>query len=430
MRVAPDTHSSPSSSMPSSLPLSGSITRSCAPGSRAPCPTLARSRGVSDGWAHTNAHVSDMPHPTGMIHAGIALDPGMAGVGALAVDAAQRGQVGGRPVGVLGQRRRLVGERVGLGHPLAGHQRQRGAGVERLLGDPAAAGGQRGADRGVEPGGPEQGQRAEHAGAGMPGEHAGLHPALQRGRPVGVEDALGGAGRARGEDHERGVVGRDGRGALVEPVVGHGVAGGEQLVPRRLAQHGHPRQVRSVLGDGGDVLAEPAGQQAGLGEHHRRPAGVHQLGQLGAGREGRHGRGDAAGQRHTEDGGHGLGAVAHEHAHRIAGLDAGGEQRPPDAARLGLEALVGPPHGLAVAQRVVEHDGLVRTEPGRDLAQEPAHRERAHPVGVRHRRALERGHRPVPSWPVIGIHPAVRGDSGVSSAPIWLPCGACDSDSM
>ena len=52
----------------------------------------------------------------------------------------------------------------------------------------------------------------------------------------------------------------------------------------------------------------------------------------------------------------------------VAGLDAGGEQRPPDAARLGPEALVGPPHGLAVAQRVVEHDGLVRTEAGRDLA--------------------------------------------------------------
>ena len=319
MRVAPDTHSSPSSSTPSSLPLSGSTTRSRTPGSRAPWPTLARSRGVSDGWAQTNAHVSDMPHPTGMIQPGIALDAGMPGVGALAVDAAQRGQVGGRPVGVLGQRRRLVGQRVGLGHPLAGHEGQRGAGVEGLLGHPAAAGGQRGADGGVEPGGPEQRQGAEHAGARVPGEDAGLHPALQRGRAVRVEDALGGAGRARREDHERGVVGRDRRGAGVEPVVGHGVAGGQQLVPRRLAQHGHPAQVRPVLGDGGDVVAEPAGQEAGLGEHDRRPAGVDELGQLGPGRERRHGRGHGADQRRAEDGGHGLGSVAHHDAHRVAG---------------------------------------------------------------------------------------------------------------
>ncbi len=70
MRVAPDTHSSPSSSTPSSFPDSGSTTRSCAPGSTAPCPTLARSRGVSAGWALTNAHVSDMPQPTGMIQPG------------------------------------------------------------------------------------------------------------------------------------------------------------------------------------------------------------------------------------------------------------------------------------------------------------------------------------------------------------------------
>ena len=96
----------------------------------------------------------------------------------------ERRQVGGGPVGVLLERAGLVGERVRLGDPLPLHQGQRLAGLEGLLHHPAPAGRQRGAHRGVEPGGPEHRERRPHPRLLVPPEDLRLHPELQRGGPV------------------------------------------------------------------------------------------------------------------------------------------------------------------------------------------------------------------------------------------------------
>src|SRR3546814_8908800 len=71
----------------------------------------------SDGCSSDLAHRHDP--------AGVSVDAGVAGEGRLAEHALERRQVGAGPARLLLEQRGLVGEGVGLGHPLALEQRQR-----------------------------------------------------------------------------------------------------------------------------------------------------------------------------------------------------------------------------------------------------------------------------------------------------------------
>ena len=95
-------------------------------------------------------------------------------------------------------------------------------------------------------------------------------------------------------------------------------------------------------------------------------------------------------ERHAEQRGDGLGPVAHQDPDARARADRRAASRPRAIAlALAPQVGVGPPHGLAAAQRVVEHERLVGAEPLGDLVEEPAHRQR--PDARVPRRAAARG---------------------------------------
>ena len=193
----------------------------------------------------------------------VAGDARVAGEGRLPEHAPQRREVGGRPVRVLLEGGGLVGERVRLRHPLAGDQGERVPGLEHLLHDPAAAGGERGAHRRVEARGPEHRERRPHAGGLVAAEDLGLHPELERRGAVPVEHALRQAGGARAEDHQCGVVGLRAGDAGIELAVGDVVGQGEQRVPRGLAEHRDVPEVGQVGLQRLEVVAEASGPAGG-----------------------------------------------------------------------------------------------------------------------------------------------------------------------
>ena len=82
------------------------------------------------------------------------------------------------------------------------------------------------------------------------------------------------------------------------------------------------------------------------------------------------GHDDGAGHRGAEQRRHGLGPVPHEDADGIAALHSQREERPAGATGLAEQVRVGPAHGGAVAERVVEHQGVVGGVAVGDLGEE------------------------------------------------------------
>ena len=150
---------------------------------------------------------------------------------------------------------------------------QRLAGLERLLHHPAAARGERGAHRGVEAGRPEQRERRSTCGWPRGGRRSGPAPRTGgSGARWPWSMPFGRAGGARAEDDSAVVVGavpamrprRPRRRSRRRP----GPAGRSH---EGVAEHGDVPQGRQVGPQRLEVVAEAAGQQAGLGEDDRRP---------------------------------------------------------------------------------------------------------------------------------------------------------------
>ena len=194
----------------------------------------------------------------------------------------------------------------------------------------------------------------------------------------------------------------------------------------RNSSHDSRRPRRSRLRNGnrlrssaGDLGGEVAPEQAGLGEQHRDVGVTQEELELGQRGERRQRHRDRAGHRRAEERGHRLGPVAHQHADAGALAQPGGDQRLGHAPRLAAEVGVGPAHGLAAAQRVVEHERLVAREPGADLLDEPADRQRADALRVGERRSHQTcsSGRTLPNQPA----PSPHAMSYVRSMPTPVP---------
>ena len=265
--------------------------------------------------------------------------------------------------------------------------------VERLLHDPAAAGGEDRAHGGGEAGGPED--RAGRSRGGCPrcgrtgrpaSGTAGSGARWPWTMPFGslvVPDVKITTPRSSGVDGRA----RSSRAlsATASPAARKASHDG---VPSVATRRRDGRSGCSAV----ELVAEAPGEQAVLGEDGDGVGPAQHAGEVVGGGERRHGDGDRARHRRAEDRRHRLRPVAHDDRDGVARLDARGEQGAADAAGLGAEAVVGPADGLAVAQRVVQHQRLAWAVPGDDVVEERAERRRS--VGqVAERRTLEGRHR-------------------------------------
>ena len=124
------------------------------------------------------------------------------------VDVAQAAQIDRAPVRRLLQRRPLVRPREGHGHPLRLHQLERLLGLERGLQHDRSAGREGAADHHGEVARPEEAVGRPAADVVPHAHQARPAPPLDRDRPLGMEDALGLAGRSGREEQRPDVRGR------------------------------------------------------------------------------------------------------------------------------------------------------------------------------------------------------------------------------
>ncbi len=363
-------------------------------------------------------------HPVADRHVppGVTLHRRVAGEDRLAEHLRARRQVGGRPVRVLIERTGLVAEHVRLGDPLTLDQSKRVGRLEPLLHHPGATGGDRGAHRRVHPGRPEERQWAPHARRGVAPEELCLHRPLQRDGAVAVHHALRGRRGAGAGDHDR-VVGRVHlRRDRVEQRVVDGVASLEERIPaldaggivdrpdhRGVAEERERGRCDRVgTGRGGtqrgDVVREPAAGHGGLEQQDREVGVTDEVCQLGRRRERRDRHRDRAGERGTEQRGHGLGPVPHQDADAGALSEPAREQRRGHPPSLALELPVTPPDGGAGEQGVVEDERLVLGSASGPLGEDAAERERADARTRLPGRADER------RWLPPGLRRGVRSD--------------------
>ena len=326
-----------------------------------------------------------------------------------------RREVGGAPVGMLFERSGLVREDVRLGDALPLHEPERLAGLEPLLHHPGTAGGEGRAHRRGEAGRPEDRERAEHPGRLVAPEEVGDDPPRQRDGPVAEHHALRSVGRSRAVDDDPEIRRADLRGDGVEELVVHrvGRAGGTRPTTRvrtrplrDRARHAWRRYGYEGSRTGGGPAA--AGHSAAtsaakwwlpmrrLEEQHAEVGVREQVRQLGLRRERRQRHGDRTRERSTEQSRHRLGSVPHEDADPGALPDARPQQGLRDAAGMVEQVRVGPPHGRAVEQGIVEDQRLVLGEPRGLFDEDAAEGEGADPGGVvqgwaRERRRLPHG---------------------------------------
>jgi hypothetical protein len=181
--------------------------------------------------------------------------------------------------------------------------------------------------------------------------------------------------------------------AAVELVVADGGRAVEEVRPAVLPDHVDLAQRRQLRLERPDVVAEAAGPEPRLGEHHRDPGQLGHEGQLTPRGEGGHRHRDRPGHGRAEDRRQRLGPVAHHDADRVAPLDPGGHQRPGHPPGLGTQVGVRPADRGAGAERVVEHDGVVAGVAAGDLLQEAPERQRADAVDRVDRGTVEGRHR-------------------------------------